>query len=146
MIDWRRSPAELYVSDRVNQRIQVFSLEGAFLRVVGAGALPGPTQMTLCGDTLAVTDLLAGRVTLFDSSDALIAHLFPHPSPPAGWTALPDGWPNRRQADGTLAAVLLERGSFHTPHGIAAGADGRLYVAEFAIGGRVAVLDPVLRD
>ncbi len=145
LIDRRRSPAELYVSDRVNQRIQVFSLEGAFLRVVGAGCLPGPTQMTLCGDTLAVTDLLAGRVTLFDSSDELIAHLFPHPSPPPGWTAprrVAEPPPGRRDARRRAARAR----QLPHPHGIAAGPDGRLYVAEFAIGGRITVLDPAPRD
>lgn len=139
LIDYRGSEPALLVSDRINQRIQVYDLEGVFRRVIGADCLPGPTQMTVSDDVLAVTDLLAGRVTLFDAEDRLIGHLFPHPSPPSSWNDVPDAWPNIRAADGTIAAAPLESGSFHNPHGIAA-ANGVLYVSEFSIGERVVLL------
>jgi hypothetical protein len=140
LIDRRREVPELYVADRKNGRIQVYGLDGAFHRLVGEQVLPGPTQLAVIGDHLAVTDLLAGRVTLLDASDKLVAHLFEHPHAPREWSQLPDGWPNRRGADGTLVRAELTPGSFHCPHGIAATPDGHLIVTEFAAGGRVTVL------
>ena len=140
LIDRRPSEAELYVADRVNHRIQVFGLDGHFRRTVGDGAMPGPTQMTLAGRNLVVTDLLSGRLTIFDENDRLLGHLFAHPSPPSAWDRLPDGWPNARGDDGLIAPATLEDRRFHTPHGVAASADGTIYVSEFSIGDRIAVL------
>jgi hypothetical protein len=140
----RRSPVpELYVADRINQRIQVYDLEGSFKRTVGEGLIPGPTQMAVTGTTLVVTDLLAGRLTILDKDDQLVGHFFAHPSPPPSWEEMPDGWPNARASDGRLVGVTLQPGVFHTPHGIGVGSDGTVYVSEFAIGGRIAVLSPV---
>ncbi len=142
LIDRRRETPELYVADRVNHRIQVYGLDGAFRRTVGEGFLPGPTQLAVAGTSLVVTDLLAGRVTLFDESDTFSGCLFPHPSPPPAWDDLPDGWPNARGDDGLIAPVELRSERFHTPHGVAVDEDGRIYISEFAIGGRIAVLAP----
>ncbi len=142
LIDRRRATPELYVTDRVNQRIQVFDLDGGYRRTVGEGEIPGPTQMAISDDDLVVTDLLSGRVSVFDGDDRLRGHLFAHPSPPRAWDQTPDGWPNARSGDGLIAAVALVPGSFHTPHGIAVDDDGLIYVSEFAIGGRIAVLTP----
>jgi hypothetical protein len=142
LVDRRRTVPELYVADRVNHRIQVYGLDGRFKRVVGEGLLPGPTQLALSGDALVVTDLLAGRVSLFDRDDALIGHLFEHPSAPPAWDDLPDAWPNARGAGGLIAPVALRSEQFHTPHGVATHEDGTIYVSEFAIGGRIAVLRP----
>jgi hypothetical protein len=140
-IDRRRDEPELYVADRVNHRLQVYGLDGAYRRTVGVGHLPGPTQLAVSGETLVVTDLLAGRVALFDAADEFEGFLFPHPSAPAAWDDLPDGWPNARAEDGTIAPVELQEERFHTPHGVAADSGGRIYVSEFAIGGRIALLD-----
>ena len=142
-IDRRGSAAELLVTDRTNHRIQVYDLDGRFERVVGKDFLRGPTQMAVSGDELVVTDILAGRLTFIDREGRLVAHLFGHPSPPAGWDDLPDDWPNRRGPDGLLQAVSLQREVFHAPHGLAVAEDGTIYVSEFAIGGRTAVLVPL---
>jgi sugar lactone lactonase YvrE len=142
LIDRRGSAPELLVADRVNGRIQVYDLDGRFKRVIGDGILPGPTQMAVDGDRLIVTDLLVGRVTILDSEGNLVSHLFALPTPPEGWDKTPDGWPLARSDDGTLARVPLKPGVFHTPHGVAVDAEGTIYVSEFAIGGRIAVLTP----
>jgi hypothetical protein len=139
----RRGPApELLVADRLNGRIQAYDLGGRFRRVIAAGVVPGPTQMALDGDRLVVTDLLAGRVTILDPAGTLVTHLFAHPSPPAAWDAMPEEWPLARADDGTLVGAPLEPGVFHAPHGIAVADDGTIYVSEFAVGGRIAVLRP----
>jgi hypothetical protein len=98
--------------------------------------------LALSGGLLLVTDLLAGRLSLFDREDRLLGHLFAEPTAPSAWDDLPDGWPNARSAEGTLVRAELRPGAFHTLHGVAAGADGTMYVSEFAIGGRIAVLRP----
>jgi DNA-binding beta-propeller fold protein YncE len=145
LIDRRGSTPELLVADRINGRIQVYDLDGRFRRVIGAGVLPGPTQMAIDGDRLVVTDLLAGRVTVLDATGNLVSHLFALLTPPAGWDATPDEWPLARADDGTLTRASLEPGVFHTPHGVAVDAHGTIYVSEFAIGGRIAVLTPRAR-
>jgi hypothetical protein len=143
LVDRRRTTPELLVADRLNGRIQVYDLEGRFRRVVGDGDLPGPTQMARDGDRLVVTDLLAGRVTILDADGGLVAHLFAQSTPPAGWHAISDDWPLVHSDDGTLVQAPLRPGVFHTPHGVAVDEHGTIYVSEFAIGGRVAVLEPV---
>ncbi len=134
LVDRRGATPELLVADRLNGRIQAYDLDGRFRRTIGEGVLAGPTQMALDGDRLVVTDLLAGRVTVLDAAGGLVAHLFPQPAPPAGWDALPAGWP--------LVPGPLEAGVFHAPHGVAVDAAGTIYVSEFAVGGRIAVLIP----
>jgi DNA-binding beta-propeller fold protein YncE len=139
----RRGPAPLlYVCDRLNRRIQVLDLDGTFVRTVGAGQLVGPTQMAVSGTTLVVTDLLAGRLSLFDGDDRLLGHLFPHPRPRSSWDDTADGWPNARSPEGLIVRAPLRAGAFHAPHGVTAAPDGTIYVSEFAIGGRIAVLRP----
>lgn len=142
LIDRRSPVAELYVADRLNQRIQVYDLDGNFKRTVGERLIHGPTQMAATATNLVVTDLLAGRLTILDSDDQVIGHLFAHPSPPPSWAEMPDAWPNARASDGHIVSATLQPEIFHTPHGIVAAADGTIYVSEFAIGGRIAVLTP----
>jgi sugar lactone lactonase YvrE len=142
LVDRRGATAELLVADRLNGRIQVYDLDGGFRRVVGGGVLPGPTQLAVDGDRLVVTDLLAGRVTILDAQGALVAHLFPSPAPPASWDEAPEHWPLVHADDGTLVRAPLVPGAFHAPHGLAVDADGTIYVTEFQIGGRIAVLRP----
>jgi sugar lactone lactonase YvrE len=144
LIDTRGDTPELYVADRVNGRLQIFDLDGSFLRTAGEGFLPGPTQLAIDGDRLLVTDLLTGRLSILDADDELVEHLFEHPSPPPAWdnSTHPDGWPNARGDDGLIVAVDLQPEQFHTPHGVAVADDGTIYVSEFAIGERVAVLRP----
>lgn len=140
LVDRRGPTPELLVADRLNGRIQVYDLDGRFRRVIGDGIVPGPTQMAVDGERLVVTDLLAGRVTILGPDGGLVSHLFAHPTPPAAWDEVPDEWPLARSVDGTLARTPLEPGAFHTPHGVAVDAGGTIYVTEFAIGGRIAVL------
>lgn len=142
LVDRRGAAPELLVADRVNGRIQVYDLEGRFLRVVGEGILAGPTQMAVDGDRLVVTDLLAGRVTILDAGGRLVTHLFPQPSPPESWATLAEEWPLVRGGDGMLTRAALEPGAFLAPHGVAVDDAGMIFVTEFQIGGRVAVLTP----
>jgi hypothetical protein len=81
-------------------------------------------------------------VTVLDARDAFVTHLFADASAPASWDELPDAWPNARSDDGSIVAATLEPARFHSPHGIAVDDDRSIYVSEFAIGGRLTVLEP----
>ena len=135
LVDRRRAEPELYISDRANARIQVYGLDGRFRRLVGEGTVVTPTDMTIVGDTLALTDFTQARVTLLDGDDQLVEHIGANPDVQAR-----DGWPNARNASGDLVGPQLEPGKFNSPHTLAADAEGNLYVTEWLIGGRLTKL------
>ena len=132
VVDRRRADPELYVSDRANARIQVFDLDGHFLRVAGEGIVVTPTDMAVVGEQLAVTDFTQARLTLLDLDDELFEHIGANPGAPAR-----DGWPNARDENGNLMAPAVEPGRFNSPHTVAADGDGSLYVTEWVLGGRL---------
>lgn len=133
--DRRRGLPELYVSDRANARIQVYDTEGRFLRVIGEGVVVTPTDMTIVGDQLALTDFTQARVTILDVEDRLVTHIGAHPGAPAR-----DGWPNARDERGNLVRPRLEKGKFNSPHTLATDRAGNLYVTEWLLGGRLTKL------
>jgi hypothetical protein len=135
VVDRRRAHAEIYVSDRANARIQVYDPEGRFLRVAGEGIVVTPTDMAVVGDELALTDFTQARVTILDVQDRLVEHVGANPEAPSR-----DGWPNTRDADGTLVRPALEPGRFNSPHTLAADDSGDLYVTEWLLGGRLSKL------
>jgi len=132
LVDGRRADPELYVTDRANGRIQVYDLDGAFRRVVGAGVLVTPTDLALVGDDLAVTDFTQARVTILGAEDELVEHVGANPR-----ARERDGWPNARAGNGDLIRPELEPGRFNSPHTLAADELGNLYVTEWLLGGRV---------
>jgi DNA-binding beta-propeller fold protein YncE len=135
VVDRRRAEPELYVSDRANARIQVYDLDGRFLRVVGEGIVVTPTDMAVVGDELALTDFTQARVTVLDEHDRLVEHVGANPD-----VRERDGWPNARDARGDLVRPPLEAGRFNSPHTLAADDDGNLYVTEWLLGGRLTKL------
>lgn len=135
VVDRRRGSPELYVSDRANARIQVFDVRGRFLRVAAAGVVVTPTDMTIVGDELALTDFTQARVTILDVDDQLVEHVGANPQAPAR-----DGWPNARDDRGNLVRPPLEPGAFNSPHTLAADGAGNLYVTEWLLGGRLTKL------
>lgn len=139
LVDERRGDAELLVADRRASRIQVFDLEGRFVRSFGEDVLAWPTHLATSGEHVFLTDLTAGRVTVFDRDDRFVDHLFDGEGPGTG--PQPDGWPNALD-DGQLVPPPARHGAFNTPHGICADADGTLYVTEWLLGGRYHVLVP----
>lgn len=135
-IDHREGVPELYVSDRTNHRLQVFTLDGDFRRVVGSPeSFRRPGGFALTGDYLVVAELDA-RLAVLDADDALVGYLGSDDQ-----AAARPGFPNRLD-DHALPQrpSVLRPGFFNSPHGIASDEHGNLYITEWMIGGRVVVL------
>ncbi len=97
----------LYIADAINNRIQVYTPEGervATFSAAGDTAFRFPYDITTTPEgTLAVIEYSAGRITLIDGDGGLI---------------------------GRYGTTGRGEGGFATPWGIAAGGDGRLFVAD----------------
>ena len=126
-VDTRRPEPELYVADRGNHRVQVFSLDGKFRRTIKDERMPMPTGFYQYGPDLYVADL-HGRVVVLDATDQVAAVI----GLDADASSRP-GWPN-------VPPESLVPGKFSSPHAIAIDTHGDLYVAEWIATGRVSKL------
>ncbi|MCC6239775.1 MAG: hypothetical protein IT448_05725 [Phycisphaerales bacterium] len=116
---------ELYVADRGNDRIQVFTLDGQHKRFI-TEAQHRPCNFDIYNDELYIPDLHA-RVTILDKNDHLITHLGENPSAPKT-----EGWPNIQHT--------LTPGKFNSPHALRVDSLGNIYVVEWINTGRVTKL------
>ncbi len=135
VIDRRRDQPELYVADRSNARLQVFDLDGGYLRVVDDLISPG--GFAVIGAHMYVAEL-DGRICVLNREDEVIGTVSGSGEPSRDRP----GWPNRLDANGRTVRPDLRQGAFSTPHGIVAGPDGCLYVTEWLVGGRLIRLVP----
>ncbi|MEV0291802.1 hypothetical protein AB0H36_47420 [Kribbella sp. NPDC050820] len=135
-IDRRDATPELLVADRRNKRIQVFDLEGRFVRSFGEDFLVSPSGFAGYGDNLLVTELNS-RITILGPDNKPRAFLGHHE--PAAQNR--PGWPNEAE-HGKARRPQLRAGTFNTPHGVAVDAGGSIYVTEWLIGGRLVKLTP----
>jgi hypothetical protein len=99
----------VYVCDRENRRIQIFSLDGEHISEIGD--LRRPTDIIVGPDDLRYVSELESRVTILDPDDRVIAQL-----------------------GGEPAAVP---GQFIAPHAVWLDGEGSLYVSEVLEGRRV---------
>jgi len=124
-IDYRHGEPELYVADRGNNRIQIFTLDGKHKRFVTAEQ-DMPCNFAYYKDEIYIPDLKA-RVTILDKNDKLIAHLGhgeEFPKTP--------GWPNIQDK--------LKPELFSSPHQVRVDSHGDIYVVEWISTGRVTKL------
>ncbi len=128
-IDTRSGEPELYIADRGNKRLVVFTPEGEFKRTAGVGDLDSPCGGTPVGDKLYVAELGA-RISILDADDQLVQILGRNESV----CEHPD-WPN-------VPADHLHPGRFNSPHDLTVGPDGSIYVGEWIVGGRLTRLAP----
>lgn len=127
-IDTRRPDQPvLVVADRENHRLQVFDLDGGHLSVVDG--FRRPCMVHQHGSNLVVPDL-AGRVTILDANNELVAHLGDNPDP-------------AKRARNDVAVDAWRDGEFLSPHGAAFDARGNLYVLDWNRHGRVSKLGRV---
>ncbi len=125
-VDVRRGTPELYVADRGNHRIQVFTLDGQSTRMI-SDDVDMPCNFCFQGANLYFPDLHS-RVTIFDRNDRLVTHLGEDPQ--AYHQA---GWPN-------LPTSYYRPDKFNAPHRVAVDSQGNLYVAEWIAEGRLTKL------
>jgi hypothetical protein len=121
-----REPS-LVVADRVNARLQWFTLDGDHLETLGGFLLPA--NIDTFGEVMLVPDLRS-RVTLLDGDNQVIAHL----GDDAGWREDVNSERVRTQPDRWPA------GKFIHPHDACFDAEGNIFIAEWVSTGRVTKL------
>ncbi|MGE0143010.1 MAG: hypothetical protein AB7I19_04870 [Planctomycetota bacterium] len=131
-LDTRGKEPRLIVADRENGRLQIFDLEGG-LRSIVSGIFRRPCDTTIHpdGKHLAVADL-AGRVTILDERNELVAHLGDQPEV-------------SRRATNQVAPEHWQDGVFLSPHGAVFDSHGDLYVMDWNVTGRLTRLVAVVR-
>ena len=125
-VDTRRVEPELYVADRGNGRLAVFSIDGKFRRSIAHPQLSMPSGMYQYGPDLYVADL-HGKVVVLNAQDQVAAVLGETPDVQSR-----PNWPNTPDK--------LEAGKYSSPHSIAIDTHGDVYVAEWISTGRVTKL------
>lgn len=125
-VNLRGEEPELYVADRRNHRIQVFTLEGEHKRFVEHN-LDLPCGFYFFGDEVYIPDLNS-RVTILDDRDRLITHLGEDQQ-----AYKQKGWPN-------LPKSYFRPDKFSSPHGVCVDSEGNVYVAEWISDGRITKL------
>lgn len=137
LIDRRKPSPELYVADRSNRRLVVYSADGSFLRSIATDALTSPSALTIAGDTLVVAEFF-GAITALGVDDSPIGGIGDE-----SVTTRP-GWPNR--LDGGTRGPHLRATHFNSPHGIAADTNGNIFVAEWLVSGWLVQLELLAAD
>jgi hypothetical protein len=119
----------LVVADRANARLQYFTLDGKFVKIVEGVSFPA--HFDIRGSELLVPDLHA-RVSIFDADNKVIVHLGYDPA----WTeqVLANNFAMRGQPERWLP------GRFIHPHDACYDRDGNIFVVEWVATGRVTKL------
>lgn len=136
VIDQRSDIPLLLIADRGNKRIVAFTLGGTFVRSIGDGMVTSPSGLAIHNENLWVTELF-GALVVFDADDQIVTYLGTNSEPSA------PGWPNEIR-HGQVVAPEIEDRRLRSPHGIAINHLGQVLIAEWLIGGRTSLLNPVL--
>lgn len=128
-LDARGDEPLLLVCDRENSRLQWFSLDGEYRRLMDQG-LRRPCNVWPWGDRGLVVADLAGRISFLDAKDHVIGHLGDNPDP-----AL--------RAQNHVAKDKWRDGEFLSPHSVCVDAQGAIYVMDWNSLGRLTRLAPV---
>ena len=117
MIDTRNGDERVLVSDRMNHRLQYFTLDGAHDGFVDHD-LRMPCTSIQWNDEIYIPDLHS-KLTVFDSEDKVITHLGDRPGI---WEK--EGWPNLPKSDWIS-------GKFSSPHDLHVDRSGNIYLVEW---------------
>lgn len=132
---------ELYVADRANVRIQVFSLDGVHRRFITGNGLKYPCNVIAAPrGELLIPDLF-GVLLVWSDRDELITAIGANPAIPevGGWPRLA-GYPN-------LPVEQRVPGTFIAPHGACIDPQtGDLFVVEWISDGRITALRRTAAD
>lgn len=121
MIDTRGPEPLVLVSDRGNRRLQYFTLDGEWVRIVDQ-ELRLPCTTIQWQDEIYIPDLHS-RLSVFDRNDKLITHLGDRPG---CWET--KGWPNLPPSEWVV-------GAFSSPHDLHVDKAGNIYVVEWLSNG-----------
>jgi len=129
-MDWNQSPPTLLVADRENHRLVRYDLEGKFIESTdgSSGILRRPCHVQFQGKLGVVSDL-AGRVTLIDDKLLVLAQLGDNPN-------------TKQHAQYHVAPQDWREGAFCAPHCARLDSQGRLYVMDWNVAGRLTRLEP----
>lgn len=136
LIDERGDQSRLLITDRSNHRVGVYDLDGTFIKLLGVGELRMPSAFAVAGDLLYVAELWS-RMAVYDPDDRLIGYLGDGEE---AWEE--PAWPNVK-AGNRVERRPVHPGRFNAPHGLDAGSNGTLYIAQWTLGGRIVELAPV---
>lgn len=125
-VNLRGSEEEIYVADRGNHRVQVFTPDGEFKRLFDKD-MDLPCSFFFYEDEMYFPDLHS-RYTIFDKNDTLITHLGEDQQ-----AYKQEGWPN-------LPKAYYRVDRFSSPHGVCVDSKGNVYAAEWISDGRVTKL------
>lgn len=131
-VDRRKECPELLVADRGNSRIQVFSLDGVFLRGIGVGDFLTPGHFASFGSHVLVSELHK-RIMGIDVDDRVYVAL---DCSDGSSGEFDPPWPH---ASGNLGGVMppaVRPGVLNSPHSIDVSEDV-LFVSEWILGGRI---------
>jgi hypothetical protein len=118
-IDCRHAQPEVWVADRGDASIQVYSLDWSYLRTVGEGFLDNPSSFASYGERLIVAELHA-RLVVLGADDELIGYSGENQEV----CTLP-GWPNAVDEQGRPVRMPhLHSGRFNSLHGLVVDARG----------------------
>ena len=135
--DNRKGHTEIYIADRSNHRIVIYSAEGKYLRTIEEG-LHTPSGFSSFGDKLVVTEL-KGRLHIIDKDDNILETLCD-----GSQYADIKGWPQRIVEEKRVSPLFdIEQGKFNSPHGVLADDEGNIYVHEWLQGIRMTKLKAV---
>ncbi len=129
IIDRRAAEPTVMVTDRENHRLQWFTLAGKHIKTVDGTEndfLRRPSVLGIRGNEVAIGDL-AGRVTILDKDNKLVAQLG-------------DSGDAKKRATNKIPPDQWVDGQFIAPHGISWDTKGNLYVSEWMLAGRVVKL------
>jgi hypothetical protein len=127
-VDTRGSTPAVLVADRANHRLQWFTLDGKYLKMMDQN-LRLPSGFDQRGDDIAIADL-AGRVTILGKDNSVVTHLGDNPDP-------------EKRAKNPIPPEQWVDGLFISPHGVRWDKDGNLYVEEWLSTGRITKLKRV---
>jgi hypothetical protein len=126
---------ELYVADRDNGRIAVYSTQGRYLRKLEHAEMRRPSSFAFRGAFMLVADLHASLCIYDGDDEPVVAELGEHREA-CVWG---EGWPNYHV---TAEADRITPGRFNSPHAGCFGPNGSIYVVEWMLGGRITKLTP----
>ena len=128
-LDARGKEPLLLVCDRENHRLQWFTMDGTFVRMMDK-ELRRPCNVWPLGDGGLVVADLAGRITILGKDDVPVQQLGDNPDP-------------KRRAQNGVPREQWVDGQFLSPHSVCADQKGNLYVMDWNFLGRVTKLEKV---